>query len=78
MNRNIVFGLAGFGAILIGIVVAALVCLLLAWPFMLLWNYAVVAALTIVKPINYWTAFWLMLFLSFFIVGYNSYKTNRK
>ena len=51
------------------LLVAVASCLLLAWPFMLIWNYAVVAAVTMTKPIEYWVAFWLMLFLSLFIVG---------
>lgn len=53
----------------------ACVCLLLALPFMWIWNYAVVSALTIAKPINYWVAFWLMLFVSFFFVSKNQSKS---
>jgi hypothetical protein len=51
------------------VVVAAVLSLLMAWPFMWLWNYAVVSALTVAKPIGYWVAFWLLMFVSLFIAG---------
>lgn len=38
-----------------------------AFPFMWLWNFAVVAALSIAQPITYWPAFWLMLFTGLFV-----------
>lgn len=44
-----------------------LLMMIFAWPFMWIWNYAVVNALTIAKPITYWTAFWLSLFLSLYV-----------
>lgn len=60
----------GFFVILLGVVAfIAGVCLLLAWPFMWLWNYAVVQAISVTNPITYWPAFWLMLFISLFCVG---------
>jgi hypothetical protein len=43
--------------------------LLAALPFLWIWNYAVVAALTIARPITYWPAFWLLLFLGVFVAG---------
>jgi hypothetical protein len=49
-------------AVVIGVVIG--LPLLLAFPFMWLWNYAVVAALTVAKPITFWPAFWLMVFIS--------------
>lgn len=53
------------GAILIAIVVF----LLAAFPFMWIWNYSIVAALTVAKPINYSVAFWFMVFISLFFAG---------
>lgn len=54
------------------IVLSAATCLLMAWPFMWIWNYAVVSAVTVTKPIGYWVAFWLMLFVSLFVAGSKS------
>lgn len=59
---------AFFGLLLVVFVVAAVISLLLAWPFMWMWNYAAVAALTVAKPITYWPAFCLMWFISLFMV----------
>lgn len=59
--------------IIFGVVaLIAIICLLLAFPFMWLWNYAVVSALAIANPIEYWVAFWLMLFISLFVAGSRS------
>ena len=57
-----------FGAIAFAVVC----CLLLAWPFMWMWNFAVIGAVTVAKPISYWIAFWLMLFISIFVAGSRS------
>jgi hypothetical protein len=46
--------------------------LLFAWPFMWLWNYAVVEAIEVCNPIEYWVAFWLMWFISLTLVRGNS------
>jgi hypothetical protein len=46
--------------------------LLFAFPFMWMWNYAVVSALTVAKPISYWVAFCLMWFISIFIAANNN------
>jgi len=54
------------------IVLSVAMCLLMAWPFMWIWNYAVVSAVTVTKPIGYWVAFWLMLFVSLFVAGSKS------
>ncbi len=46
-----------------------LFALILAWPFIWLWNYAVVAALVFANPITeYWVGFWLMIFIGIFLV----------
>lgn len=64
----------------LGAVIATTVCcifflglisLLVAWPFMWIWNFAVVAAVSVAKPISYWIAFWLMVFCGTFIAGSN-------
>ena len=41
--------------------------LLLAWPFMWIWNYAVCGALSIATTIDYWRAFWLLTFMWLFM-----------
>tara|TARA_Y100000034_G_C6909389_1_gene423344 strand:- start:2686 stop:2907 length:222 start_codon:yes stop_codon:yes gene_type:complete len=50
--------------------------LLMAFPFMWMWNYAVVAALTIANPISYWPAFCLMFFIGLFLAKSNSSSSN--
>jgi len=52
-----------FAAILFGGVVS----LLLAWPFMWIWNEVIVHAVTVAKPISYWGAYCMALFLSVFV-----------
>lgn len=46
--------------------VEVLLRLAIAWPFMWIWNYSVVAAVE-AKPIGYWQAFWLIMFISAFV-----------
>ncbi len=59
--------------VIFGLVALAFgICFVIALPFMLLWNFAVVSAISVAKPISYWVAFWLMLFFSLFVVGTNS------
>jgi hypothetical protein len=54
----------------IGIVIVCMIlALIVAWPFMLIWNYAVVAAISVANPINFWQAFWLSVFCALFISG---------
>lgn len=43
--------------------------LLFTWPFMWMWNYSVVSALSVAQPITYWPAFCLMMFISLFCIG---------
>lgn len=50
--------------IIFGVVVA--IGLLFAFPFMWIWNYAIVKAITIANPIDYWTAYLLTLFIGLF------------
>ena len=66
---SLLFGLA---ALVLAVAVVAGVSLLLAWPFMWIWNYAVVSAVTIANPVSYWVAFWLMVFFSSWIAGSKS------
>lgn len=67
---KIVAGIVGAGFVLaLVFAVVAVLAFIMAWPFMWLWNYAVVSALTVAKPITYWPAFWLMLFTGMFISG---------
>jgi hypothetical protein len=66
-----VIGMAiGFVALLVGF------GLLIAWPFMWMWNYAVVAAFpTVAAPITYWVAYWLMIFLGCFVKASTTVST---
>lgn len=42
------------------LVLITVMAIIMAFPFMLLWNYAAVGALTIAKPIGFWQSFWLL------------------
>lgn len=56
--------------IVCGIVVFVVgLLLILAWPFMWMWNFAVVAAITVANPVDYWVAFCLMMFICLFVAG---------
>lgn len=65
-----ILGILFVGAIMLALVMG--LSLLTAFPFMWLWNYAVVGAITVAKPIEYWVAYWLMTFVSFFLVSRSS------
>lgn len=65
MPKLIAFGVG----LLLGLIVLTM---LIAWPFLAMWNYAVVQAVTIAQPLEYWPAFWLMLFVGLFFVGSRS------
>ena len=62
--------------LLVGLPLILAICaafgLLLAWPFMWLWNYAMVEAISIAMPLTYWPAYCLLLLVSFFLVGSHS------
>jgi hypothetical protein len=58
--------LAGIGVIASAVFVSVAASLILAWPFMWLWNYAVCGAVNVATPIEYWRAFWLLTFLMLF------------
>ena len=73
MKNDFVVLIFGFFVI---IILVALITLVLAFPFMWLWNYAVVAAISVAKPIDYWVAYCLMLFLNIFIASHNSSRKN--
>lgn len=62
-----VFGLV-IGVVIIGFAWS----LAIALPFMWIWNYAVVSAIEIARPITYWPAFWLAFFLSMFVKSSSS------
>lgn len=46
---------------IVGLIAIALITLPLAAPFMWIWNYAVVQAVTWANAIGFWVAFWLLL-----------------
>ena len=49
---------------------------LFALPFMWLWNFAVVQAVTFANPIGFWVAWALMFFLGAFVSGARSSSSN--
>lgn len=57
--------------ILLAVVIIGLLGLLFAFPFMWIWNFAVVKAITVANPISYWTAYLLALFFGFFRLDIN-------
>ena len=58
------------------IFIAIVMSILMAYPFMWIWNYAIVDTITICNPIdNFWVAFWLMMFISLFIKSTTSSKS---
>ncbi len=59
------------GALVLLVVVIGLL-FLVAFPFMWMWSYAIVAALTVAKPIDYWPAFCMMIFIALFVSGSRS------
>lgn len=68
------------GHLFIGLAVIAVIgglSLLMAWPFMWLWNYAVVSAVTIAKPIGYWVAFWLACFSGIYVRASSSSSSSK-
>lgn len=73
MKSDAINFVIGLGVILALITV---ISLLMAWPFMWIWNYAMVSAVTFAKPITYWVAFWLAAFSSLFVR--NSGSSNSK
>ena len=46
------------------VLMCVIVCLLFAFPFMWAWNYAVVEAVSVAKPVGFWEALCLMVFVS--------------
>ena len=72
-----------FTAFTLSFVLSFLFCLIfftliLAFPFMWIWNYALVSAVTFANPIDYWTSFCLLLFSLFFKSHFKSHKVNAK
>ena len=66
-----------FTVVVFVIVFVTAISLLLAYPFMWMWNYAVVKAVSVANPIDYWVAFTLMIFISLFISSSSSSKTSK-
>lgn len=57
------------------ILLAMVIAFIAAFPFMWIWNYAVVGAISVANPIGYWQAFWLAAFLSMFKPNNSSSKS---
>ena len=72
MNDNIT-KLKAILMIILGLIVIAVFAVLFAFPFMWLWNFSVVAALTIAKPIDYPVALGLMI-----LIGWMSFSLRGK
>ena len=63
--------IAGLFVVLGVVALVFLLSLLFAWPVMLLWNYAMVAAIASAKPIGFWHA-WCLLALCGLLVKSNT------
>lgn len=44
-----------------------LVSFAMAFPFMWIWNFAIVKAISIANIITYWPAYWMMLFINIWV-----------
>lgn len=77
MNKNLENALASAIGFSLGIIFGLVLGLLVAWPFMWIWNYAVVGSLTVATPVNYWMAYWAMIFFNLFIRGPQSYQSSK-
>jgi hypothetical protein len=53
--------------IILALLIATIALLLLAYPFMWVWNDCVPQTFTGVHPLEYWRAFWLLVLLTVFI-----------
>lgn len=73
MKQDVVKECCAVFGLVIGVVwLVTCMALAIALPFMWIWNYAVVSAIEIAKPITYWPAFWLAFFLSMFVKSSSS------
>ena len=66
MTKAVLIASSIFAATIVLTVVTFIFAVCCAYPFMLVWNYAVVNALTIAKPIDFQTALLLNLLLVFY------------
>lgn len=66
MFQNVILPILGI------ILLIILVTFAMAFPFMWMWNYAIVKAITVASPITYWPAYWMMLFINLWIGGSRS------
>lgn len=57
------------GLIIIVFVIVATMAIVMAFPFMWIWNYSMVAACSFAKNIQYWQSFWMVIFFNLWIVG---------
>lgn len=62
-----VFAEMTFGEWLMFFIVLAITIAIGVYIFMYLWNEAMVPAMTVLKPVKFWRAFGVMLFLGFYI-----------
>jgi hypothetical protein len=54
-----------FGTFCAFIVTSCLLIMVMAFPFMFLWNLVAVAAVSVAKPISYWTAVGMVVLIAF-------------
>ena len=60
------------GIIVLFTAIILVVCVMASYPFMLIWNSCLVPAITILKPITLWQAFWISMFMCSFVRGWGS------
>lgn len=56
------------------VVIIFILAFMMALPFMWIWNYAVVAAISVANPINFRQAFWLAVFCATFLSSSSASK----
>ena len=60
------------GVFVIAIILLLFVSAVIAYPFMLVWNYYLVPAITVLKPVGLIQAFWISIFMGCFVRGWSS------
>lgn len=61
-----------FGIFVFAVIIVLGIGILLAYPFMLVWNMCLVPAITVLKPITFWQGFFIWIFMTSCIRGYNT------
>lgn len=60
------------------VIIMSLVVIVIGYPVMMLWNYCLVPALTIAKPIGFFQSIGLVALFSLIFVKYTKNETSKK